>query len=448
MSADKPPIDPTQLWEIHGKYYDLDPFLKTHPGGRRFLEQSRGMDCTALFESIHLHDKIPKASLRKFYVCDKDDHEPDFDWDPDGFYMTVKARVREYFSQDAQGRGLSGRAMRYAHHGTRAFVVRLVLFWLVWAAVSVGAVYYGQWWCAVLWGPLAFALGGYGHEAMHGGVFGSVRANRVIAFMTLDVNGLSSYVFTAMHVPLHHIHTNVADIDPDIEVHFPTVRERPNQPLFWFHRFQHLYAWMIYFITFPVLWVVDIISISTGVWFGPFGPMRRPYAREVAWFGVFKMVSLGLWYVLPYLLHPWPTALLINAVMVGSAGLVVQTTFALNHQNELAMNLEERRSAHPRDWGAQQLETTADFHHGHWLPVTFFGGLGFQIEHHLFPTLSYSRLAEVAPIVRKTCEEFDVPYFYYPNIGRAIAAHYRFLRRMGRAPSGAQGMESRVDAAS
>lgn len=428
----EPDIEPSRLWEIHGKYYDLEPFLDKHPGGRRFLEQARGMDCTALFESTHLHDRIPKASLRKYWVADVPDHAPEFEWAEDGFYLTLKRRVREHFTEDAKRRGLTGRSLRYAHHGTREFVVRLVVLWLVFAELSVGAIGFGQWWCALAWGPVAFALGGYGHEAMHAGVFASPRANRAAALMTLDFMGLSSFVFTATHVPLHHIHTNVVDRDPDIEVHFPTVRERPSQPLFWFHRFQHLYAWAIYFITFPVLWVVDFLAVSTGTWFGPWGKLRRPYAREVAWFGAFKVISLCLWYVLPYLLHPWPTALLINALMIGSAGLIVQTTFALNHQNELAMLVGPRPSTHPRDWGVQQLETTADFHHGHWLPVMFFGGLGFQIEHHLFPTLSYSRLAEIAPIVRRTCEEFGVPYFYYPNVGRAILAHYRFLRRMGR----------------
>src|SRR5262249_40121929 len=145
-----------------------------------------------------------------------------------------------------------------------------------------------------------------------------------------------------------------------------------------------------------------------------------------------KVFALFTWYVLPFLLLEVRTALGIHAVMLGLSGVIVQTTFACNHQNELTMNLDRRQSRNPRDWGALQLETTADFHHGHWLPATFFGGLGYQIEHHLFPTLSYSRLEAIAPIVKKTCEEFGVPYHYFPTGFRAYAAHYRFLRRMGR----------------
>ncbi len=433
MSADQPPhppLDPSRLWEIHGRYYDLEPFLAEHPGGRRFLEQVRGLDCTEVFESTHLHDRMPKAMLKRFYVGDNPAYNPRYDWESDGFYLTLKRRVRDHFLQVAEAQGLPRAQARAAHHGTRGFLVRLFAFVLVWAALTVGAIGYGYWWCALPWGAFAFALGGYGHEAMHAGVFAAPRANRVLALLTLDLQGLSSFVFTAVHVPLHHVHTNVAGLDPDIEVHFPLVRERPEQPVRWFHRFQYIYAWIIYYFTLPVLWGNDIVTVLTGVWFGPWGRLRRPSLREATLFAVFKGLSFGIFYASPFLLHPWPQALLLEVLMLGGAGFAVQTTFALNHQNALAMNLDRRVSRHPRDWGAQQMETTADFQHGHWLPTTFFGGLGYQIEHHLFPTLSYSRLGEIAPIVRQTCAEFGVPYFYYPTAFQALAEHYRFLRRM------------------
>jgi len=430
------PLNPARLWQIRGSYYDLEPFLDKHPGGRRFLEQCRGTDCTALFESTHLHDKLPRGLLPTFHVGDVPDYQPAFDWDGDGFYPTLKRRVAAHFLALAARQGLSRVQQRRAHHGTRPFILRFGVFWLLYLAASIGAVGFGLWWCALAWSVLAFALGGYGHEAMHAGVFASPRANRILAWLTLDLNGLSSFVFTATHVPLHHIYTNVIGLDPDIEVHYPLIRERTTQPLLWFHRHQHVFAWVIYFITLPVLFVADLIGASTGVWLGPWGKMQKPYASELFAFVVLKLAALGIWYVLPWMLHPWSTALLMQVLMIGGAGLIVQTTFALSHQNHAAMNTFDRIAPHPRDWGAQQLFTTVDFQDGHWLPVTLAGGLGYQIEHHLFPTLSYSRLREVAPIVRETCQEFGVPYFYYPTYASALRAHYRFLRDLGRATQG------------
>lgn len=430
--VDETTLDPSKLWQIDGKYYDLEPFLERHPGGRRFLEQTRGTDCTALFNSTHLHDVIPRTTLRKLCVGDVADHVPAYDWDGDGFYPTLKRRVREHFADDARSRGLTGRQLRISHHGTSAFMGRFIALYLVFIALSVGAVGFGQWWCALAWGPVAFAIGGYGHEAMHAGVFRTVRANRALALMTLDLMGVSSFVFTAMHVPLHHIHTNEPDLDPDIEVHFPLVRELEGQPRKPFHRAQHIYAWVLYFITFPVLWLADIVAVLSGWWFGPYGKMERPRWREFLSFTLFKGVSAFLWYVLPHLILPFTTALAVQALMIGGAGLMVQGTFALSHQNALAMDLAHAHRAPTRDWGVLQMRTTVDFEHGSWLPVTFYGGLGYQIEHHLFPTVSYSRLGEIAPIVRRSCEEFGVPYYYYPTARSALVAHYRFLRDMGR----------------
>ena len=434
-SESNPPstsLDPSRLWQIHGAYYDLEPFLAEHPGGRRFLEQVRGTDCTAVFESTHLHDRMPRAMLRRFYVGENPAYVPEYSWKPDGFYATLKGRVQAHFTQEAAALGLPKGDHRFAHHGTPAFIARLFGFWAVWLALTIGAIGGGWWWCALPWGLFAFALGGYGHEAMHAGVFKSARANRALALLTLDLQGLSSFVFTAMHVPLHHVHTNVAKLDPDIEVHFPLVRERPEQPLYWFHRAQPIYAWILYFITLPVLWVNDIVTVVIGMWFGPYGKLRRPYLHEAALFTVFKVLSFSIFYALPFMLHPWPQALLIEVLMLGGGGFAVQATFALSHQNALAMNLEGRKSTQAGDWGALQCETTADFQHGHWLPTTFFGGLGYQLEHHLFPTLSYSRLQGIVPIVRATCAEFGVPYFYYPTAWHAICAHMSFLVRMSR----------------
>jgi cytochrome b involved in lipid metabolism len=39
---------------VHGKYYDLDTFMKSHPGGTVVLKMSKGIeDATPLFESYH-----------------------------------------------------------------------------------------------------------------------------------------------------------------------------------------------------------------------------------------------------------------------------------------------------------------------------------------------------------------------------------------------------------
>ena len=63
------------MWKIHGKYYDLTPYISKHPGGRIILEQSKGdNDLTAAFESYHAMSNMHKIKriMKKFEVKDKE----------------------------------------------------------------------------------------------------------------------------------------------------------------------------------------------------------------------------------------------------------------------------------------------------------------------------------------------------------------------------------------
>ena len=51
---------PCSYWYIHGKAYDLAPFISTHPGGEHALLLARGRDGTSLFESYHPFSQKPK----------------------------------------------------------------------------------------------------------------------------------------------------------------------------------------------------------------------------------------------------------------------------------------------------------------------------------------------------------------------------------------------------
>ena len=47
---------------------------------------------------------------------------------------------------------------------------------------------------------------------------------------------------------------------------------------------------------------------------------------------------------------------------------------------------------------------------GHWLTDFALGGLNYQIEHHLFPSMPSPHLRRAQPIVRAYCAELGIPY--------------------------------------
>ena len=62
------------------------------------------------------------------------------------------------------------------------------------------------------------------------------------------------------------------------------------------------------------------------------------------------------------------------------------------------------------------------------------GGLNYHKEHHLFPLICHVNYPAMSQVVEQTCREFGVPYKDAPRRSCAgIAAHYRWLRRMGAA---------------
>jgi linoleoyl-CoA desaturase len=85
-------------------------------------------------------------------------------------------------------------------------------------------------------------------------------------------------------------------------------------------------------------------------------------------------------------------------------------------------------------WAEHEVATTADFATQNPVVTWYLGGLNFQIEHHLFPRICHIHYPAISSIVAATCHEFALPYVCYPTVRSAVAAHYRFLKTMGRKP--------------
>ena len=80
------------------------------------------------------------------------------------------------------------------------------------------------------------------------------------------------------------------------------------------------------------------------------------------------------------------------------------------------------------------LNTTSEFSVENSLVTWIAGGLNLHVTHHLFPTISQIHLPALSRIVRKTAQEFGVPYKHYSLVG-ALRSHLRTLKALGRLPS-------------
>jgi linoleoyl-CoA desaturase len=116
------------------------------------------------------------------------------------------------------------------------------------------------------------------------------------------------------------------------------------------------------------------------------------------------------------------------------AGFVLSIVFQLAHTVEHTAfplaNVDTNKM--DDEFAIHQIKTTANFATKNKLISWLVGGLNFQIEHHLFPKISHVHYPAISEIVRAVCQEYQLQYIEYPTMRKAIGAHVRFLRDMGR----------------
>ncbi|MDE2346157.1 MAG: fatty acid desaturase [Gammaproteobacteria bacterium] len=344
-----------------------------------------------------------------------------------GFHRELRRRVESLIRE----RGIRERDCPRMYLKT---AIVLAVFALSYALLVFAA---STWWQAL---PLAVLLGlataeiGFNiqHDGGHKAYSRHAWVNKLMA-MTLDLVGGSSYMWRWKHVVFHHMYVNVADHDTDIDLGI-FGRLSPQQPRRTAYRWQQWYLWPLYGLM-AIKWHFydDYRDLITG----RMGANRfpRPRGWELVLFVGGKLTFLALAFVIPLLLHPLWTVLLFYVITVGVVGVTLSVVFQLAHAVEDAhfpVPLPDTgRMQEP--WAVHQVEATVDFARTNRLVSWLVGGLNFQIEHHLFPTLSHVNYPAIAAVVERTCREFDVPYIANPSFHAAVASHYRWLKRMGAA---------------
>jgi fatty acid desaturase len=124
-------------------------------------------------------------------------------------------------------------------------------------------------------------------------------------------------------------------------------------------------------------------------------------------------VALGLPWLLTY----------VVAQLLG--GLYLGATIAPNHKGMPTWSADARLGFVER-----QVLSSRNVRPG-WLVDFVLGGLNYQIEHHLFPSMPRAHLSRACPIVQRFCAEHNLPYDE-----RGALASYRIilseLQRVGR----------------
>lgn len=289
-----------------------------------------------------------------------------------------------------------------------------------------------------LWIMMGFGIVGIGASVMHDSNHGSYSNNKHVNGLLgniLNILGGYSRNWRIQHNVLHHTYTNLHGHDEDIAGTI-LIRMSPHAPKLKIHRFQHIYAWVLYSLM-NLFWVlVKDFKLLFRYHKNDLLKKEKITLRT----GLIELTALRIFYfsyilVLPIMISgmPWYDVVMGFVLMHMVAGLSLACIFQPAHvmeTSEYPLPTEDNKIEN--NWAAHQVLNTTNFAPNNKIVSWFIGGLNFQIEHHLFPHVCHVHYPKLSAIVKRAAERHGLPYNVQPTVTRALAEHGRMLRILGR----------------
>ena len=288
------------------------------------------------------------------------------------------------------------------------YIIRLVVISVIASALWAGAGFLA--WAATIngwWMVLAFAIvallgvmsaqyGFIAHEAAHRQIFRNNKLNDWTGLILANLFAGLSYGFWLKKHNKHHQRPNQIGEDPDIAIRvlsFTTESKMSKKGIErWFSDRQgYLFPLLLLFTGFDLL--LDSVA--------GMGRKDRSIGIRVLEFSLMLIRQFAPYVVLAILFGPfWAMAMWF--VMMMSFGFFMGAAFAPNHKG---MPLVEKDSS--LDFFSRQVLTSRNIK-GSWLKDNLMGGLNYQVEHHLFPSMARPYLRKTHQIVSEYCRQNDV----------------------------------------
>ena len=381
---------------LYGKKYDITNFIDKHPGGSNIFKNfENGDDLTPLYNTYHFQKSktVLDHNIEKHLKLIDEGEYNIFTFDKDGFYNIVRDRVMK--------------SMKYKNH-------KADITWLIKVSITIIMTLYlinmktenNYYECIIglIVGFLSIsATFNILHDSSHYAISKNSSVNEFISKTIQALVLWNNYLWFRHHVYAHHSFTGEPRLDPDIKNYKPFIRKYIGKHLEHEPKHQEYY-------------VIPLLGFVPGQYFGQIIQYANFVNSDSLW-GVkitntkvfsniyerllyFSMVFLnfyGLYYRTVFTLCFYITTNFIYFICIAPDHDTYESTI-LNHESK------------SRDWGEIQVRRSSNFG-TKWPIVCFlFGGINYQIEHHLFPDVCHVNYPEISKIVKETCKEFDIPY--------------------------------------
>ncbi|NEB75763.1 acyl-CoA desaturase [Streptomyces sp. SID14478] len=248
-------------------------------------------------------------------------------------------------------------------------------------------------WLGLCGGQSAFMWHDAGHKAMFRG---KKAASAVGYFHANVVNGVS-YGWWVNHHNRHHSNPNHLDMDPDIgrRTAIFDIKQYPSRR--GVQKFIVRYQSVLFFV---LLVLEGFKMLRTAVVSIAQGKTKRPVLESAL-----LLLRTAAYLTLAFTVLSPVLAVVFVLVQHAVLGVYFGMIFAPNHKGMDVRDGEQETL----DWLERQVLTSRNIRPN--LLVDFlYGGLNYQVEHHLFPAMPQKNLARARELTREYCAERGVPY--------------------------------------
>ena len=320
-------------------------------------------------------------------IVEVESAEPVTNKERDRDYLELKRRVTQAGLLDRQ----------YFYYAWKIFSV----VGMVAASIAVMVLFSGTLWVQMVnaaFLALTFTnLGFLGHDSGHRQMFKKARHNDWVLLGVGFLTGMTPSWWQDKH-NTHHRAPNQIDVDGDIEVSLFAFTEEQASTMRGIGRLTVRYQ---AFLFYPLLMLTALSLLFGGIAY----QIRKERMRYPITEPVLVVAGLASYLaVIFFFLGPWYGAAFI-AVHRALGGIYMGSVFAPNHKGMPILEKEDEM-----DFLHQQVLTARDVQ-GSPIADFWYGGLNYQIEHHLFPNMPRNNLKRSQVIVRDFCSEKGIPYY-------------------------------------
>ncbi|WP_156761091.1 fatty acid desaturase family protein [Microbacterium karelineae] len=254
------------------------------------------------------------------------------------------------------------------------------------------------------------------HEAAHKQILSTGPANDRLAVILAGSMGLSASWWNHKH-NRHHANPNRVDKDPDIEVDTIAFLDEDAGKARGLTRLINRYQGWLFF---PLLTLEGLnLHRHSIVHLLSRGPVKG------RWTELSIIAARFALYLTPiFMFLPLGMAFAFVGVQMAVFGVYMGASFAPNHKGMPVIAPDAKL-----DFFTKQVRTSRNIRGG-WWATTLMGGLNYQVEHHLFPSMARPHLAKAREIVRDFCASHEVPYTETSLI-ESYAIVVQYLNRVG-----------------